>query len=188
MDLVENLRKYEFPCSVIEIDDRWEKNYGDFTFDPSKFPDPKGLVDAIHDAGYLTTLWVYPFINYESENYEYAKSRNYFVLDPEKDELAHVVWWDGAGGLIDISNPEAREWFNGKLENLKKRYGFDGFKFDAGDGSFFPIVRSENKIVKPIKLGRTHGGLMPNEYTDEWLRFIAENQYDLAEARVGYLA
>ncbi len=188
MDLVENLRKYEFPCSVIEIDDRWEKNYGDFTFDPSKFPDPKGLVDAIHDAGYLATLWVYPFINYESENYEYAKSRNYFVLDPEKDEPAHVVWWDGAGGLIDISNPEAREWFNGKLENLKKRYGFDGFKFDAGDGSFFPIVRPENKIVKPIKLGRTHGGLMPNQYTDEWLRFIAENQYDLAEARVGYLA
>lgn len=188
MDLVENLRKYKFPCSVIEIDDKWEEDYGDFTFDSSKFPDPKGLVNAVHNEGYLATLWVHPFINYESENYQYAKSKNYFVLDPEKDEPAHVVWWDGAGGLIDISNPEARRWFNGKLENLKKTYGFDGFKFDAGDGDFFPIARSGNRIARPIKLGRTYGGLTPNQYTDEWLRFIAENQYDLAEARVGYLA
>jgi alpha-glucosidase (family GH31 glycosyl hydrolase) len=188
MEFLKNIRKHDFPCSVIQIDDKWEKNYGDFTFDLSKFPDPKSMVDAIHEMGYLATLWVYPFINYESENYDYTKNKNYLVLDPEKDEPAHVMWWDGSGGLLDISNPEARGWFNEKLKDLKRKYGFDGFKFDAGDGHFFPVARSDGRIVKPIKFGRTYGGLTPNQYTDEWLRFISENHYDFAEVRVGYLA
>jgi alpha-glucosidase (family GH31 glycosyl hydrolase) len=188
VEFLENIRKHDFPCSVIQIDDKWEKNYGDFTFDPSKFPDPKSMVDAIHEMGCLATLWVYPFINYESENYDYAKNKNYLVLDPERDEPAHVTWWDGSGGLLDISNPEARRWFNEKLMDLKRNYGFDGFKFDAGDSHFFPVARSDGRIVRPIKLGRTYGGLTPNQYTDEWLRFISENHYDFAEVRVGYLA
>jgi len=188
MDFASNIRKRDFPCSVIQIDDKWEENYGDFTFDPAKFPDPKRMVDAIHEMGCLATLWVYPFINYESENYDYAKNKNYLVMDPDGDKPAEIRWWDGEGGLLDISNPEAKRWFNEKLEALKKNYGFDGFKFDAGDAYFFPISRSDGRIVRPIKIGRTVGGLKPNQYTDEWLRFIYENQYDLAESRVGYLA
>jgi alpha-glucosidase (family GH31 glycosyl hydrolase) len=27
--------------SIMEIDDRWQRKYGDFDFDPDKFPDPK---------------------------------------------------------------------------------------------------------------------------------------------------
>ena len=183
LEFAREIKEHDFPCSVVEIDDKWERNYGDFKFDPDKFPDPKGMIGEIHGMGYLVTLWVYPFINCESKNYEYAKSKGYLVLDPEKDEPAKVRWWNGEGGLLDISNPEARNWFNGLLESLKE-YGIDGFKFDAGDGLFFPMV-VDNGI---IKLGRTYGDLTPNKYTDEWLRFIAENQYDLAEARVGFLA
>jgi len=184
LEYAREIRDHEFPCSVVEIDDKWEKNYGDFTFDPERFPDPKELVDEIHGMGYLVTLWVYPFINYESENFEYAKDRGYLVLDPERDEPARVRWWNGEGGLLDISNPEARSWFSGLLNKLKRDYGINGFKFDAGDGHFFPLV----KLKRGVRLGRTYGNLMPNQYTDEWLRFIAEYHYDLAEARVGFLA
>jgi len=188
MDFASGIRKRDFPCSVIQIDDKWEENYGDFTFDHSKFPDPKGMVDVIHEMGCLATLWVYPFINYESKNYDYAKKKNYLVMDPDGDKPAEIRWWDGEGGLLDISNSEAKRWFNEKLEDLKRNYGFDGFKFDAGDAYFFPISKSNGKIIRPVKIGRTQGGLTPNRYTDEWLRFIYENQYDLAESRVGYLA
>jgi alpha-glucosidase (family GH31 glycosyl hydrolase) len=184
LEYARSIKKYNLPCSVVEIDDKWEEKYGDFTFDSKRFPDPKKMIEEIHGTGYLATLWVYPFVNLESENYRYAEARGYLVLNPVKDEPACVRWWNGEAGLIDISNPEARSWFNSLLESLKKEYRLDGFKFDAGDGRFFPLVRDEERIM----LGRTYGGLTPNQYTDEWLRFIAENQYDLAEARVGYLA
>jgi alpha-glucosidase (family GH31 glycosyl hydrolase) len=191
LEYARSIKEYNLPCSIVEIDDKWEEKHGDFTFDSKRFPDPKRIIDEIHGAGYLATLWVYPFVNLESDNYRYAEARGYLALDPVKDEPARLRWWngealigDGEAGLIDISNPEARSWFNGILESLKKEHGLDGFKFDAGDGRFFSLVRDGERIL----LGRTYGELTPNQYTDEWLRFIAENHYDLAEARVGYLA
>jgi alpha-glucosidase (family GH31 glycosyl hydrolase) len=188
LKFVKDIKEHDFPCSVIQIDDRWEKKYGEYTFDESKFPDPRKMVEAIHDAGFLATLWVHPFINRDSESYEYAKSKKFLVWDPEKDEPAEIVWWNGSAGLLDISNPEARQWLNKKLRELKDNYGFDGFKFDGGDAYFFPIVKKNGSIARPLKMGRTYGNLTPNQYTDEWLRFVFENHYDLAEARVGYLA
>lgn len=184
LKLMKDIREHDFPCSVIQIDDKWEERYGEYTFDKSKFPDPKKMVEAIHDSGFLATLWVHPFINLDSESYEYAKNKRLLVWDPEKDEPAKIKWWNGIAGLIDISNPEARQWLNGKLKCLKEDYGFDGFKFDGGDAYFFPMLKKNDNII----IGRTFGNITPNQYTDEWLKFIFENHYDLAEARVGYLA
>ncbi|MGQ9479609.1 MAG: TIM-barrel domain-containing protein, partial [Thermoproteota archaeon] len=172
---VKDIKNHDFPCSVIQIDDRWEKKYGDYTFDKSKFPDPKKMVETIHEADFLTTLWVHPFINRDSKNYEYAKSNGFLVLDPEKNEPAEIIWWNGSAGLLDISNPGAREWLNKKFNDLKKNYSFDGFKFDGGDAYFFPLAKKNGNIIRPTKIGRTYGGITPNHY-------------DLAEARVGYLA
>jgi alpha-glucosidase (family GH31 glycosyl hydrolase) len=188
LKFVKDIKEHDFPCSVIQIDDRWEKKYGEYTFDNSKFPDPKNMVKAIHDAGFLATLWVHPFINRDSESYEYFKSRRLLVWDPERDEPAEIVWWNGSAGLLDISNPEACRWLDRKLRDLKDNYGFDGFKFDGGDAYFFPFSKKDGGIVRPIKIGRTYGNITPNQYTDEWLRFIFDNHYELAEARVGYLA
>ncbi|MCS7138608.1 MAG: glycoside hydrolase family 31 protein [Crenarchaeota archaeon] len=188
LNFVKEIKEHDFPCSVIQIDDRWEKKYGEYTFDNSKFPDPRMMVKTIHDAGFLATLWVHPFINRDSESYEHLKIRKLLVWDPEKDEPAEVKWWNGSAGLIDISNPEASQWLDSKLKYLKENYGFDGFKFDGGDAYFFPFTRRNDSIFRPIKIGRTYGNITPNQYTDEWLRFIFENHYNLAEARVGYLA
>jgi alpha-glucosidase (family GH31 glycosyl hydrolase) len=188
MAFAESIKAHDFPCGVVEIDDKWEAHYGDFTFDPSKFPDPKMIVDSLHKMGYLVTLWVYPYFNLESANYSYAKERNYLVLDPDKDEPAIIRWWNGEAGLLDISNPKALSWYNEKLQTLKELYGFDGFKFDAGDAEAFPLKREDGEFARPFKIGRTVGNLKPNQYTDEWLAYIAKNQYNLAEVRVGYLA
>lgn len=57
------------PCSVMEIDDKWQSKYGDFTFDSSKFPDPKAMVDLLHALGFKVTLWIMPFAEEASEAY-----------------------------------------------------------------------------------------------------------------------
>lgn len=178
------IEEHDFPCSVVQIDDKWEENYGDFTFDKEKFPDPRKMVDELHDMGYRVTLWVYPFLNRESGNFKLAKDKGYLVMDPNRDEPADVRWWDGTGGLIDISNPGAVQWYDSKLNSIKNSFGFDGFKFDAGDSILFPPATHS----KPPRFGRTCGGLTPSQYTDAWLSFIAAHQYPLAEARVGFLA
>ena len=48
MSFAQEIRAYGFNDSQLEVDDRWETCYGDFTFDSSKFPDPKNMVDQLH--------------------------------------------------------------------------------------------------------------------------------------------
>jgi len=183
LEFAREIKEHEFPCSIVEIDDKWERAYGDHEFDYEKFSDPKAMVKKIHELGYLVTLWVHPFINYDSKEYEYAKVNGYLVLDPEEDRPLEVRWWNGEGGLLDISNPKAKEWFNQVLNSLKEKYLIDGFKFDAGDATYLLVNRRGRRL-----LARTYSNITPNQYTDEWIRFIAENHYDLAEVRVGFLA
>ena len=40
--------------------------------------------------------------------------------------------------ILDSTNPEALQYFTGKLDSLKKRHRIDSFKFDAGESSFLP--------------------------------------------------
>ena len=56
--------------SVMEIDDKWQTLYGDFTFDPAKFPNPREMVALLHDLGFKVTLWIMPFAEEASEAYK----------------------------------------------------------------------------------------------------------------------
>lgn len=52
-----------------------------------------------------------------------------------------TTWWDGwPANIVDMTNPEAREWYAGRLQKLRDDYGIDAFKFDAGEGTFCPPV------------------------------------------------
>ena len=39
-------------------DDKWQTEYGDFTFDKFKFPLMQGLIQRLNNLGFRTTLWV----------------------------------------------------------------------------------------------------------------------------------
>lgn len=43
------IRDYGFNDSQLEIDDRWEDCYGEHRFDLAKFPDPRAMVNDLHD-------------------------------------------------------------------------------------------------------------------------------------------
>ena len=42
LEYAHKIIKYNYNYSTLEIDDMWSESYGDFIFDPVKFPDPKG--------------------------------------------------------------------------------------------------------------------------------------------------
>lgn len=165
----------DFPVGTMEIDDKWEVHYGDFEFDDSKFPDPKGMVEELHRMGFVVTLWAYPFINLDSKNYSYTGDHSFLVKN-EKGQPLTVKWWNGDASDIDFTNPLAADWFRQKLQKIQKDYGFDGFKFDAGDASFFP----EGSIAyEPISSA---------EYGDRYMKFIADNFNQNSETRVSTFA
>ncbi len=119
------------PGHTIQMDDGWMSHYGDFTFN-GKFPDPKAMSDEIHAMGYGFGVWVTLWINTDADNFGYAADHGYLLkskTDPTKPGL--VTWWNGTAGIVDLANPDARDWYVGNLTSLQRTYGVDGFKFDT---------------------------------------------------------
>ncbi|NWI59371.1 MYORG glycosidase, partial [Calyptomena viridis] len=52
-----SIKKYGFNCSHIEIDDMYTQAYGDFDFDPVKFPNVTEMFAKLREDGFKVTLW-----------------------------------------------------------------------------------------------------------------------------------
>ncbi len=162
-----------YPYHVLEIDDRWQVHYGDLGFDPERFPDPRGMVDALHGMGFRVTAWVIPFLDPKSAAFAECAARGYLVRTPE-GEPYRVPWWQGRGGLLDVTHRGALDWFGARLRALQERSGLDGFKFDAGEAIFLP---PDAVTHEPLE--------SRNDYSRRYVEFVAEH-YALTEVRTGW--
>ncbi|MEV5954753.1 TIM-barrel domain-containing protein [Streptomyces sp. NPDC051987] len=117
---------------TIQLDDRWESEYGNLTFDPTTFPDPKAMSDKIHAMGFDFGIWVTLWINLDSDNYQYAADHGYLLKDAaDPAKPCQVTWWNGTAGIVDLANPDAKAWYEDNLKKLMDAYGIDGLKFDT---------------------------------------------------------
>jgi alpha-glucosidase (family GH31 glycosyl hydrolase) len=121
-----------FPPGLLMIDDRWSEDYGDWRFDPTRFPDPAAMTAQLHAWGFAVMLWLVPFVSPDSENSRTAAARGWLVREPD-GRPAVREWWNGFSTVLDLTNPDAVGWLRGCLNDLRETYGVDGFKLDAGD-------------------------------------------------------
>jgi len=52
-----------FSPGVIMIDDTWQEDYGKWNFHPGRFPNPKEMMDQLHQMGFKVMLWMCPFVS-----------------------------------------------------------------------------------------------------------------------------
>lgn len=171
LEYARKIRALNLPAGVIELDDKWETRYGDMEIDRAKFPDPKAMVDELHKMNFKVTLWVHPFVNLDSETFRKNRAGKFFLQD-SSNETGITKWWNGACAVWDLTNPQAAAEFRGKLENLQKTVGFDGFKFDGADVHRVP---QDLRAMQPIT---------PAEYADVYNE-NATAHFVLNETRVG---
>ena len=166
-----NIQANKLPCGTIEIDDKWEAKYGDMQFDATKFPSPKEMVDQLHRWGMKVTLWVHPFVNTDSQTFARFRDDPRLLHDGAGN-VGIINWWNGNAAIWDFSRPDAAREFRAKLDNLRKRYGIDGFKFDGADSEMVP------------QEARASDGKDPIEYCDNYNRETTAH-YQWNETRVG---
>lgn len=123
------------PAGIFMIDDTWQKGIGTWDFNKERFPEPKKMVDELHEMGFTVMLWLAPILRgSETENYEQLKN---LLLKDGTGNPALRWWWEGFDTVLDLSNPDAVSWFCERLEYLRSEYNIDGFKLDAGDLYFY---------------------------------------------------
>ncbi|RUT67973.1 glycoside hydrolase [Flavobacterium cupreum] len=126
-----------FPSGVFMIDDIWSKDYGNFDFDPSKFSNPKAMVDELHSKGFKVMLWLTPFVSPDGKEFGHLAKNKAVVLKKDSTKPAIIKWWNGYSGCLDFTKPFAVDWLRSKLKGLQSTYSIDGFKFDAVDSDFY---------------------------------------------------
>lgn len=143
-----------FPPGVLMIDEGWAGTYGHWDFAKGRFDDPKGMVRRLHDLGFKVMLWVCPYITPDGPFFkdlsldQIEKGNTIWILNRDKPSLPAIMnWWDGFSAVLDLSNPDGRQWFKRQLDNLMDVYGVDGFKFDGGDAVHY----SEKRMLVPAK-------------------------------------
>ncbi|WP_137655141.1 alpha-xylosidase [Bifidobacterium moukalabense] len=133
LEFVDGMAERNIPLSVFHFDCRWMKEleWCNFEWDKSKFPDPEGLLKKLHDRGLKICVWINSYIGQKSPLFEEGARNGYFI----KNEDGSVWQWDKwqAGmAVVDFTNPEATEWYQGYLKKLVAM-GVDCFKTDFGE-------------------------------------------------------
>ncbi len=144
---------------AIIIDSPWATGYNTFEWDPALFPDPVGMIDALHADGVKVFVWIVPAINVEeTELYAYAADRDWFMRRDDDDPDPEVIdWWKGEGSLIDYWNPDAMDWWHGLMDQVLDM-GIDGWKCDGLDYSsvFAPYSPAAGRKVERLEYSHAY--------------------------------
>lgn len=155
------------PPGILMIDDNWHEDYGTLFFHAGRFPDPKAMVDRLHELGFRVLLWVSPFISPDGQTFRTLHEQGYLLREADGEPVIRK-WWNGYSGILDGTNREAMDWFAGELDRLMATYGVDGFKLDAGDPQYY---KPSDVSARPAT---------PNEQCEAWARLglrYAFNEY-----------
>lgn len=153
--------------------------YEDFTF-TGRWPDPKGMVQQLHENGIRCILWQIPVLKYDVQmtaqsmrDQIYAAEQGY-VLQTEDGGAYRLPagTWFGNSLLLDFTDREATDWFLEKRRYLIEDIGIDGFKTDGGEFVWGRSVTASD--------GR-RGDELRNAYPD----LYAQAYYDFGTALAG---
>ncbi len=183
-ELAEEFRKRELPCDVIWVDIHYMDEYKVFTFDPERFPDPKGTNDYLHALDFKSVWILDPAIKAEAGYavYDEGVSGSHFLTDAEGRE--HQEWtWPGYAAFPDYTRPETRAWWLRRtIEFLEQ--GMDGVWVDLNEPS--PILPLGAELPEDLR-HRGGGDIAPGnhaQYHNVYGLLMSKATYDaMREAR-----
>ena len=130
---VDGMAERDIPLSVFHFDCFWmrENEWCGFEWDKEMFPDVEGMLRRMHEKGLKICVWINPYLAQHCSVFDEAAEKGYLLKKPNGDIWQWDLWQAGLA-VVDFTNPEAVEWYKGKLRGLL-RQGVDCFKTDFGE-------------------------------------------------------
>ncbi len=163
LETAETFRKKQIPADAIYLDIHYMDAYKIFTWHPTEFPDPKGMIDKLKAMGFHVVTIADPGIKVEKgyKQYDEGVKNNYFATYPNGQFYTGSVW-PGRCHFPDYFRGDVRTWW-GKSFTALTRPGVEGFWNDMNE----PAVWEQN-IPDLIEFGEKN------------------NRFTLKEARNAY--
>lgn len=126
LDIVKEYRKRQIPLDLIVLD--WQswpgELWGQKTFDENRFPDPKEMMDRIHDMNARLMISIWPIMRAGGQNHKEMEENGYLLANQATynafDEDARAMYWKHANeGLFskgidawwcDCTEPFEADW------------------------------------------------------------------------------
>ena len=135
IEALEGFRKRNIPIDNIVMDwSHWEEDaWGSHEFDRARFPDPKAMVDSIHDLNGRMMISVWPKFYVDTEHYKEFDEKGWMYTKAYDDGIKD---WIGQGyhyGFYDAYAPEARKLFWEQMYDHYYPLGIDAWWMDASE-------------------------------------------------------
>ncbi|MCD6443215.1 MAG: DUF5110 domain-containing protein [Thermotogae bacterium] len=163
IDIAKKFRDKNIPCDVLHLDIDYMDSYKIFTWNGENFPNPKKMVDELHEMGFKVVTIVDPGVKVESgyEVYEEGIKGDHFVLDGNGKPFIGVVW-PGRTHHPDFLRENTRRWW-GDLHEEFVKLGIDGFWNDMNEPSIFTSERVLNEMKSRVNsLDLDFGVMIPS--------------------------
>lgn len=130
---LDGMRDRELPLSVFHFDCFWMRGWRwcDFEWNPATFPDPVAMLKRLHERGLKVCVWINPYIAQASPLFAEG-AKNGYLLKKTNGDVWQTDQWQPGMGIVDFTNPAAREWYASFLRRLADE-GVDSFKTDFGE-------------------------------------------------------
>jgi alpha-D-xyloside xylohydrolase len=176
IDVVNEYRKRHIPLDNIVLDWQYWKDpdWGTHTFDVSRFPDPKGMVDEVHKLHANLMISVWPKFNKGTASYDEMNDKGYlFKRNIEKGRKD----WVGIGyqnTFYDPFNTEAGKLFWQRIDERLNSLGIDAYWLDATE----PDMHS-NLSIEERKLNMSPTAIGPGaKYFNAYSLANSKNLYE----------
>ncbi|MDO6518927.1 glycoside hydrolase family 31 protein [Zobellia uliginosa] len=111
-DIAKQFRDLKIPCDAIYLDIDYMDGFRCFTWDKTRFPDPKRMINELSEDGFKTVVMIDPGIKIDKDYWVYqeAVENDYFCKRADGPRMKGKVW-PGECNFPDFTNPEVREWW-----------------------------------------------------------------------------
>ncbi len=157
-DTAEEFRKRNIgiDCLVLDWLSWGDNQWGQKSFDPARFPDPKAMVDALHQKGIRFMMSIWPNMSPNTENNKEFKARN--LLLPGTDvynafsEEARELYWDQVKRALLPSGVDA--WWCDSSEPITPEWEH---KVEPSDGEKYAEFKADAAAVMPLEKANAFG-------------------------------
>jgi alpha-glucosidase len=170
--IAENFRRRNIPCDAIFLDIDYMDGFRVFTWDKSRFADPKGMIADLRKQGFHTIAIVDPYVKVDPNFWVYQQGIAKKAFLKNADGTVHEGrGWPGASAFPDYASGPVRDWW-ATLYKEQLEQGISGVLTDMNE----PTELVDQGLPKTLPLDTVHA-------TDRGPRTHAEihNVYGMLE-------